>query len=160
MISKRTVVRLVAEELGRQLENLTGASRAMHADASDEQNKAEDKYDTRGLETAYLASSQARQATEIEQTLAAFQALPLRKFNADTPIDLSAMVELESADGPTLYLIGPKGGGTAVTYDGLEILVLTPESPLGAQLMGKCQGNRVRLQTRGPAEEFRITDVW
>ena len=39
----------------------------MHADASDEQNKAEDKYDTRGLETAYLASSQARQNVRSER---------------------------------------------------------------------------------------------
>ena len=77
MITKRTILQLVIQELGLELENLAGASRAMHADASDEQNKAEDQYDTRGLETAYLASSQARAATETESALAAYQSITL-----------------------------------------------------------------------------------
>ena len=38
------VVRQIIAELSRTLENLAGAARTMHADASDEQNKAEDKY--------------------------------------------------------------------------------------------------------------------
>ena len=160
MVSKRSIVRQVCRQLGEELDSITGASRAMHADASDDQNKAEDKYDTRGLETAYLASSQARLATKTEQALAAFQALTLRKFDADTPIDVSAMVELESNGDHALYLIGPQGGGTEVHYQDLEIFVITPESPLGAQLIGKKNGDRVKLQTRGPAQEFRITDVW
>ena len=65
MVTKPLLVKQIIAALTDQLANLAGVSRAMHADASDEQNKAEDKYDTRGLETAYLASSQARQATEI-----------------------------------------------------------------------------------------------
>ena len=56
-ISKRILVQRIIEQLTEQLATLAQASRAMHADASDEQSKAEDKYDTRGLETAYLASS-------------------------------------------------------------------------------------------------------
>ncbi len=162
MTSKRTILQRVLDQLGQQLEHLTGASRAMHADASDEQNRAEDRYDTRGLETAYLASSQARQATEIEEALAAFQELKLRRFNTNTPIDLSALVELvsETDHEPAVYLVGPTGGGIVVEEKGTEILVITPESPLGAQLMGRKQGDTVKLETRGPAEAFRITDVW
>ena len=84
MITKRIILQLVIQELGLELENLAGASRAMHADASDEQNKAEDQYDTRGLETAYLASSQARAATETESALAAYQSITLQKFHLRT----------------------------------------------------------------------------
>ena len=95
MISKRAIVGLIVEQLTEQLNTLVDASRAMHADASDEQSKPEDKYDTRGLETAYLASSQARMATEIEQALAIYRALELQKFTEKTPINLTALVELE-----------------------------------------------------------------
>ena len=77
MVSKPKVVRQIIAELIRSLDNLAAASRSMHADASDDSNKAEDKYDTRSLETAYLASSQARQATETEEALAQYQVLPL-----------------------------------------------------------------------------------
>ena len=131
----------------------------MHADASDEQNKPEDKYDTRGLETAYLASSQARLATETEEALAMYHALELRKFPEGTAIDLTALVELESNGARALYFLGPKTGGVEIRHKGTEVLVITPESPLGRQLLGRKVGDRVKLQTRGPTQEFRVTGI-
>lgn len=159
MISKSLILDEILEQLGRELSNLAGASAAMHADASDEQNKAEDQYDTRGLETAYLASSQARLATEMEQAMAVYQALALQKFTKETPIDLTALVELESRGERMLYFLGPKSGGLEVRCKGHEILVITPESPLGQQLVGKKAGARIKIQTRGPAQEFNVTAV-
>jgi transcription elongation GreA/GreB family factor len=159
MISKSRILRQIIEELSRALETLAGAARVMHADASDEQNKAEDQYDTRGLETAYLASSQARQATETEQALAQYQSLKLEKFTAKMPIALTALIELESHGDRTFYFLGPKSGGIEVKVAGQEILVITPESPLGRELVGKKVGDRIKLQTRGPAQESRILSV-
>ena len=159
MISKRVIVGLIIEQLTEQLTTLAGASRAMHADASDEQNKPEDKYDTRGLETAYLASSQARMATEMEQALVVYQALELKKFLEKTPIDLTALVELEFDGTRSLHFLGPKGGGMEIRHKGTEILVITPESPIGQQLLGKKTGDSIKFQTRGPAQEFRIASV-
>ena len=159
MITKRTIVQQVIKQLGQELEDLAGASASMHADASDEQNKAEDQYDTRGLETAYLASSQARLATETEAAMAAYQALTLRKFGPADPIDLTALVELESRGARDLYFVGPQGGGLEIKHKETEVLVITPESPLCQQLIGKKAGDRIKLQTRGPAQEFKIISV-
>jgi hypothetical protein len=161
VISKRIIVQQIIEQLTQQLTTLADASRAMHADASDEQNVAEDKYDTRALETAFLASSQARLATEAEQALAAYQNLKLHRFGDHAAIDLTALVELESNGVVTHYFLGPKGGGIEVQHRGAEILVITTESPLGRQLMGKKTGDRVKLQNRGPSppQEFRVTSV-
>jgi transcription elongation GreA/GreB family factor len=158
-ISKRMIVQRIIEQLTQQLATLADASRAMHADASDEQNVAEDKYDTRGLETAYLASSQARLATETEQALAVYQNLNLQEFGEDAAVDLTALVELESNGARTHYFLGPKGGGIEIQHRGSEILVITTESPLGQQLIGKKTGDRVKLQTRGPSQEFRVVSV-
>ena len=159
MISKTLILELILEQLGRDLDNLAGSSAAMHADASDEQNKQEDQYDTRGLETAYLASSQARLATETEQALAVYQALTLQKFTKETTIDVTALVELESRGERNLYFLGPKSGGLEIRHKGQEILVITPESPLGQQLVGKKLGDRIKFQTRGPAQELHVTAV-
>ena len=159
VISKRIIVRQIIEQLTEQLATLAGASRAMHADASDEQNKAEDQYDTRGLETAYLASSQARLATETEQSLAVYQSLKLGKFQETTPIDLTALVELESRGTHTLYFLGPTSGGLEIHHKGTEVLVITPESPLGQQLLGRKVGDCIKIQIRGPAQESRVTSV-
>jgi transcription elongation GreA/GreB family factor len=159
MIAKSAIVKQIIQQLGEELETLAGAARAMHADASDEQNKAEDQYDTRGLETAYLASSQARQATVVEEALAAYHALKFAKFAAKSPIDLTALVELDSRGTRSLYFIGPKSGGIEVKVAGKEILVITPESPIGQQLIGKKAGECFELQTRGPGQKFKILSV-
>ena len=159
MISKRVIIGKIIEQLTEQLATLAGASRAMHADASDEQSKAEDKYDTRGLETAYLASSQARLATETEQALATYQSLELRKFPKDAPIDVTALVELDRRGESVWYFLGPKSGGMEIRHKGTEVLVITPESPLGCQLIGRKVGDRIEFQTRGPVQEFRVISV-
>jgi hypothetical protein len=159
VISKRAIVQQIVEQLTEQLAALAGASQAMHADASDEQNKPEDKYDTRGLETAYLASSQARLATETEQALVTYQSLALEEFSNKTPIALTALVELDSKGARTLYFLGPKNGGLEIQLKDKEILLITPESPLGQQLLGKKVGDRIQLQLPGPGQEYRVISV-
>ena len=159
MISKRVIVGLIIEQLTEQLTTLAGASRAMHADASDEQNKPEDKYDTRGLEASYLARGQSRQAMETQAALAAFEKLEPRKFEAGDPIELGALVELEHKNERTLYFLGPKAGGTEVTHEGREILVITAQSPLGEQLLGKKQGDRLQLTLAGARDQYRVIRV-
>lgn len=159
MISKSLIVRRIIVQLTAQLANLAGASRTMHADASDEQNKPEDKYDTRALETSYLASAQARQATETEQALVTYQNLALRTFDAATPIDLTALVEIDDSGERVFYFVGPSGGGLDVSSNGVEALVITAESPLGKKLIGRKTGEVVRLDGRGAAQELRIVTV-
>ena len=159
MISKGAILKQVIKQLGEELETLAGVSRAMHADASDEQNKAEDKYDTRSLETAYIANSQARQATATEEALAAYQTLKLLKFTTTTPIHLSALIELDSRGERIFYFLGPNSGGLEIEVADKGILVITPESPMGQHLIGRRTGDRFKLQTRVPAQEFKIISV-
>jgi transcription elongation GreA/GreB family factor len=159
MIAKTAILKGIIRELGHELETLADASRTMHEDASHEQNRAEDKYDTRGLETSYLASSQARHATATEEALAAYHALKLAKFTSKTPIDLTALVETKSDGERTYYFIGPKAGGIEVTIGKQEIVVITPESPIGKLLIGKREGDTFEFQTRGPAAPVKILAV-
>ena len=60
-MNKRALVKKIIAQLQKELESYTRAARTAHAEATDPQNKAENKYDTRGLESAYLASAQSRQ---------------------------------------------------------------------------------------------------
>ena len=50
-------------------------------------------------------------ATEMEQALAVYQALELVRFSEKAPIEVTALVELESDGTRTLHFLGPKGGG-------------------------------------------------
>jgi hypothetical protein len=156
MINKRALLDQIVARLQAELELLTTAALATHAEATDEENKAEDKYDTRGLEASYLAHGQSKAAEETAQALAQFQALALRDFAANEPIGLGALVAL---DGPGRYFVGPRAGGTEIKLAGKTVLVITPQSPLGRQLLGRRQGDSVQLDVGGKRSAARIVAV-
>src|ERR1019366_7412845 len=66
--------------LTENLEVLQKAARASHEEATHESSRAESKYDTRGLEAAYLGGGQARQAKEILDSIKSYKALATRDF--------------------------------------------------------------------------------
>lgn len=157
-MNKTTVLEKIIAQLTTELELLTQTALATHAEATDDENKAEDKYDTRGLEASYLAIGQSKQAEETALALQQFQSLTLRDFVTDEPVSLGALVVLEGK-GKNYYFIGPRAGGTEIRHDGREILVITPQSPLGRQLVGKKQGEVVQLELGGKRSEFRVAKV-
>lgn len=158
-MNKRALIKKIVAQLTAELEVIFRAAHAAHAEATHEQNKAENKYDTRGLEASYLAHGQSRQAKETQAAIVAFTNLAARAFGAGAPIDLGALVELEHKGERLLYFIGPKAGGTEVVHDSREILVITPQSPLGAQLQGKKQGDRLQLTLAGVRDAYRVVSV-
>src|SRR5580700_3780467 len=105
---KSQIIEQIVASLGESLDVLEKAARASHAEATHESSKAESKYDTRGLEAAYLAGGQARQAKEIMDSIKLYGTMTTKDFAADEPIDLTALVELEAGDTRPLYFIGPK----------------------------------------------------
>ena len=155
-MNKPAIIQKIVAKLTSELEGYFRAAQAAHAEATHEQNKAENKYDTRGLEASYLARGQSRQAKETEAAVAAFGKLDARVFKAGDAIELGALVELEHKGERTIYFIGPKAGGTEIIHGGREILVITPQSPLGEQLQGKKEGDRLQLSLAGVRDQYRV----
>jgi transcription elongation GreA/GreB family factor len=158
-MNKRALIRKIVARLTDELEVYFRAARASRAEATHEQSKAENKYDTRGLEASYLARGQSRQAVEIQTAIAAFEKLDARQFGAGKPIDVGAFVELEFDGEKTAYFIGPRAGGTEVQHERREVLVITPQSPLGEQLLGRKQGEILKLKLAGAQNQCQVTAV-
>ena len=158
-MTKAQLLQAIIDRLLADVELYAKAARAARAEATDEQSKAENKYDTRGLEASYLARGQSRQVAQTEQAIAQLEKMPRRDFSAGEAIDLGAMVELAAQRERSLYFIAPCAGGTEVKLGDSEVLVLTPQSPLGQQLMGRTQGERLQLQLGGTRAEYRIVSV-
>jgi transcription elongation GreA/GreB family factor len=152
-------MRAIIAQLVGELESFAKAARAAHAEATHEQSKAENKYDTRGLEASYLARGQSRQAAELEQAIAKLRALPVREFGDDEPADVGALIELRAKNEKSYYFLLPCAGGTEVSWGGDEILVITPESPLGKQIVGKKKGERFELEIGGTRSEYRVAGL-
>lgn len=158
-MNKHIVIEKIIAQLTSEIEAYEKSARAAHAEATHEQNKAENKYDTRALEASYLAHGQSRQAAETEQALHAFQALRARAFAAADPVELGALVELEANGVRSFYFIGSRAGGTEVVCEEKTVLVVTPQSPLGRQLIGKRRGERLKMDLDGVRSDYRVLAV-
>ena len=157
-MNKRDLLARILAQLTAELEAITSAALATHAEATNEENKAEDKYDTRGLEASYLAHGQSKAAEEAALAVTQFQGLAARDFAPGEPISIGALVVLEGKT-PLYYFIGPRAGGTEVVMAGQTVMVITPQSPLGRQLMGRLQGEPVQLNLGGQRTDSQIASV-
>lgn len=158
-MNKRVLIQKIVAQLTKELGVYFRAAMNSRAEATHEQNKAESKYDTRGLEASYLARGQSKQAMELEAAIAEFEKLEVRKFSATDGISIGALVELQVDGETSFYFIGPRAGGTEVEHEKKEILVITPQSPLGAQLMEKQQGDKPHLVIAGKKQTAKIVSV-
>jgi transcription elongation GreA/GreB family factor len=158
-VKKAHLIKQIIASLSESLSVLEKAARASHAEATHESSKAESKYDTRGLEAAYLAGGQARQAREILDSIQVYQSFAVKDFAPGEPIDLTALVELDSDGSQFLYFIGPRNGGLEIESRGKEVTVITPASPLGQNLMGKKAGQSWAANLGGKSVRYHIASV-
>lgn len=159
-LNKAALIRKIVASLDAELALFAASARAAHEEATHEQSRAENKYDTRGLEASYLARGQSRQAAETMQARAEYESLTPRIFGPGDGIDLCAVVELEGPHGTAIYFIGPRAGGTEIVHQKKTLLVMTPQSPLGSALLGRKQGERLVIEIGGSANAYRIARVF
>ncbi|MDW7646503.1 MAG: transcription elongation factor GreAB [Desulfuromonadales bacterium] len=146
--------------LNADLAVLSHAARAAHAAATHEECQPDNKYDTTALEASYIAQGQANRAQDIRAALATYSKLELRTFDDNTPIRLTALVTLEGEDGARRQVfIGPEAGGLKIAGPAGEIVVITPASPLGRSLIGKCVGDEIQTGSAEARKTLSIEDV-
>jgi hypothetical protein len=158
-LNKRAIIKKITDKLVGELEVYLRAAQFSRAEATHESNKAENKYDTRGLEASYLARGQSKQAAELEAAIREFAQLEARKFAIGDGIAVGALLALEVGGEKLFYFLGPRAGGTEVIHDHKEILVITPQSPLGEQLLGKKAGDQPQLNLGGAKQPAKIIAV-
>lgn len=158
-MKKAALIQKIVASLEAELELYAQSARAAHEEATHEQSKAENKYDTRGLEASYLAHGQSLHAMETLKARKDFLTLEPRDFGPADVIDLGALVELEGDAAPALYFIGPQAGGLEIVQGKKTIMVITPQSPLGSQLLGHKEGDKLTFDIRGSRRHYRITRV-
>jgi len=137
-MNKDTLIDALLGKLESDLRRLKGANRQAVEGATDSESKAETKWDTGGLEASYLARGYARQ---FEETAARLQ--QLRNFQpesfSDRPIDRGALVECDFS-GERAHVFLFDWGGLEVNLDGLEVMVISTDAPLGQALRNRREG--------------------
>jgi transcription elongation GreA/GreB family factor len=158
-MNKRAILKKIIAKLVGELDVYVRAAQYSRAEATHEQNKPENKYDTRGLEASYLARGQSKQLAELEAAIVEFEKIGVRKFEAGDAVAVGALVAVEQLGETSFYFIGPRAGGTEIIHDKQEILIITPQSPLGEQLVGKKAGDRPQLKLGGELRPAKIVSV-
>ncbi len=128
-----------------ELNDAIAASKDAADYATNEEARAESKWDTQGLEASYLAAGQAEQARQWAQAL---QVLHLSRPSLLASKDLCVLGALVTCDlGGTTehFFFAPAGGGQVLIIDNTEITVITPLSPVATRILGKRAGDRFTL---------------
>ncbi|WP_313201732.1 transcription elongation factor GreAB [Pseudomonas sp.] len=155
-MDKATLLTRIVAALETDMEVLRRAAQAAYEAATAEENIAENKYDTLGLEASYLATGQARRTAEIRQALLTYQQLRLREHDPARGVQVSNLVTLEDEDGgQRLLFLGPEAAGLKIGEGDELVTVITSRSPLGQQLVGKKIDDEVKLGT----QLFYIMDI-
>ncbi len=150
----------VLERLAEDLLQAESAMRAAHETATHNENIAENKYDTLGLEAAYLSTGQARRAEAIRQAMAHWRQFRPLPYDASKGIQLGALVCLVDSDDKQQQLfLGPNGGSMQLANASDFIQVISSEAPLGRAMLGKCEGDQVSIQVAQTRQQFEVLRV-
>jgi transcription elongation GreA/GreB family factor len=150
----------VLERLAEDLRQAEQAARTAHETATHEENIAENKYDTLGLEAAYLATGQARRAEAIRKAMTVWRQFRPRPYDAGKGIQLGALVCLLDSDDQQQHLfLGPDGGSMKLLSGAQPVQVISSEAPLGRAVLGKCEGDEVLVQVAAIRQQFEVLRV-
>ena len=156
-IDKSALLQTIVDDLQATIRAALAAADEARQTATNKENAAENKYDTLGLEAAYLAHGQSERVMQLGEALAAFQNLASNLSRHDE-VSLGSLVWLEDESGSDrMVFIGPAAGGQMVDFAGQQILVVTQQSPLGLALQGAACSDEVTAEIGGRVVTYLVT---
>lgn len=158
-MNKQDLVRAIQQKLQFDLDTTIQSARTALEEATHEENKPENEYDTRSLEAAYLAGAQAERAAQIEEQIIVYKNLIPKEFKTTDTIDATALVEVEFNKKTSYVFMMSKGGGMILNFEGKAIQIVTPNSPLGEALVGLKVGETASVEVGETTREYRIISV-
>jgi hypothetical protein len=143
-MNKQLVMEALLKELQTELERQRAANQQAASGATDSESRAESKWDTQGLESSYLARGYAQQYAALVEQAESLRGYELPDLMGK-PAEVGALVKCD-LDGFVSYIfLFHCCGGTELVLDGSEVTVVTLDSPLGAALAGKREGDAYNL---------------
>ncbi|HKJ91069.1 MAG TPA: hypothetical protein VJ960_08060, partial [Oceanipulchritudo sp.] len=132
-----------------------GANKEAAASATDSEFRAESQWDTGGLEASYLARGYARQYARMSEQANRLRAFTPGEFTGKA-IAIGALIECELDGFTSLIFLLPCAGGLDLIVDDNEVTTVTPDSPLGAALIGKRKGQTYQLPSGATGTILRV----
>lgn len=151
---------LLLEELIKrakaELEQLEAAAKSHRDFATDQEFKAESKYDTRALEASYLASAEAKRVEELKLEIQILEEVDVDQSIKLGEISMGALVELKHHEQTRHYFLIPTAGGTLLKVKDEAVLVVSVFSPIGDALMGLKTGDEFDVETPKETRHYQV----
>ena len=160
MSLRKQAIHNIVLHLGAELNLAIQAAQQARETATNSENAAENRYDTLGLEAAYLAHGQSNRAVDLETSRAEYQLLEQTADLPHTTVKTGSLVKLLTESGqPQYILLGPSGGGLKIKVADKQVLVETVAAPIGVALAGKSVGDDVEFRTGSTLHQFEVLDI-
>lgn len=159
-IDKNQLISTIIEQLQEELATACAASQEAHASATHSENISDNRYDTLGLEAAYLAHGQSMRITELQQSIDRYRRFQVPEFGPQSPVKLGALVSVESEDGTVrAVFIGPGAGGLSLGAGPEAVQVVTSATPLGQSLLNQHLGDEFTLTINTSSHFYTIVGI-
>ncbi|MES2526147.1 MAG: GreA/GreB family elongation factor [Bdellovibrionota bacterium] len=139
-----------------ELVDLTHAALENKNFATDQEFKAESKYDTRALEASYLASAEAKRVEELKLEIQILEEVDIKVSERSGEISIGALVELLYSGRKMLYFLIPTAGGTLLKIRDDAVVVVSVFSPIGDAMLGLKKGNQFEVETPKETRSYEI----
>ncbi len=124
--------------------------------ATDQEFKAESKYDTRAIEASYLASAETKRVEELKLEIQILEDIDLDASKKMEEVAIGALVDLLHQNQLRSYFLLPTAGGTLLSVEGKLILVVSVFSPIGDALLGLKTGEEFEVETPKEVRTYKV----
>ena len=158
-MNKKQLLAQLLIALGNVHKNAINAAQRAHDTATDNENIAENKYDTLALEAAYLAQGQSVRVEQCFEDIQAFKSLSGNiSYNK---VSLGALVLLlDDQDNKKWLFFGPTAGGLKLFFEDKSIVVVTANSPLGQSIEHAQVGHEVSVNIAGNLIHYEVMEIY
>lgn len=157
-MKKQALIDCISDHLETILQTAKDSARRAYETATHKESIAENKYDTFGLEASYLAHGQATRVNDCEVDLLAYQNLISQDYIQKIVVG-SLVTLLDENNKKHCFFLGPKAGGVKLNFETVDIMIVTPLSPLGSRLLECSVGDEFELQLGNNNQYYLVESV-
>lgn len=161
-MDKRNIFEQIKAELEETLANTEKSKQEYQDEANRHKGRMASRYDTFKEEAQMMVNAQEVRIAELRASLVQIQAVLDHPTALETTdkIRSGTVILLEADDGTKRrHVLAPTGGGIKVAVGNEELVVITPDSPLGKQLMGLSVGDEVEIRVGSNKRNYEIVEV-
>jgi transcription elongation GreA/GreB family factor len=160
-MDKRDIFTQIKAALEERRSDADGMRRREQEEANRHIGRMASRYDTFKEEAQMMAGQHEQRAGEIAAEIRNIELL-LEDNKAMDPTDsvrAGTVVLVKNGASTQRYVLSPAGGGTKLKIEDEELMVITPLTPLGRQLLGLIVGDEFTLRTGRELKQYEVVEI-